>query len=281
MFKMTLIGAGKLGKAFTKALLAAKLVEVVSVINSSFKSSERACESLGLSPLLARKNYSELAGIQSDITFIATPDDALFQVAKDYAPYVPLQSFVAHASGVHPASILNPLPAKLASVHLVKSVSHSSWESCNFTEAVAVIEGSEANISPWKELCLQLGMQVANISAEKKALYHAALAMGCNHLVGLYHRAQEVLAAAGVENQLSATLLTELMQEVIKKLQNHLPAEEVLTGPMQRGDVHTVDLHLQALRDMPQHSELYRHLAKNLLPLVKEEYRHLLAPHVS
>ena len=94
-----------------------------------------------------------------------------------------------------------------------------------------------------EELVRELGGTPEWIADEHRALYHAALAHGANHLVTLVNDALDALRAAGVTRP--EKVLDPLVHAA---LDNALRlGDAALTGPVSRGDAQTVAAHLAAL----------------------------------
>ena len=81
------------------------------------------------------------------------------------------------------------------------------------------------------------------IDEAHRALYHAALAHGANHLVTLVSQAMELLRAAGSTDP--AATLRPLLTAALDNALDY--GDAALTGPIVRGDVETVRAHLQSL----------------------------------
>jgi predicted short-subunit dehydrogenase-like oxidoreductase (DUF2520 family) len=97
------------------------------------------------------------------------------------------------------------------------------------------------------------------IPEERRALYHAALAHGANHLVTLVNEAMDRLRDAGVTDP--ARVLDPLLHAA---LDNALCLRDAaLTGPVSRGDAGTVARHLAVLgASAPQSVPAYLALAR-------------------
>ena len=78
-------------------------------------------------------------------------------------------------------------------------------------------------------------------------LYHAALALGANHLVTLVAQAMELLRAAGVDDpgRMLGPLLGAALDNALRS------GDAALTGPVARGDVGTVAAHVRGPRRHP------------------------------
>ena len=83
------------------------------------------------------------------------------------------------------------------------------------------------------------------VPESKRTLYHAGLAHGANHLVTLVSQAMELLAASGAEDP-AATLRPLLSAALDNALDS---GDAALTGPIVRGDVRTVQAHLDDIAE--------------------------------
>ncbi|MFP5432913.1 MAG: DUF2520 domain-containing protein, partial [Alphaproteobacteria bacterium] len=81
------------------------------------------------------------------------------------------------------------------------------------------------------------------VEEAQRALYHAALCHGANHLVTLIAGACQALAAAGVAEP--SALLAPLVRAALDASLDHGMAG--LSGPLLRGDDETIAKHLAAL----------------------------------
>src|SRR5690606_20902355 len=79
---------------------------------------------------------------------------------------------------------------------------------------------------------------------ENRPLYHAALALGANHLVTLVAQSLELLRAAGVgaPDRMLGPLLGAALDNALRS------GDAALTGPVARGDAGTVATHIAELR---------------------------------
>ena len=75
---------------------------------------------------------------------------------------------------------------------------------------------------------------------DKRALYHAGLAHGANHLVTLVTQAMDLLRASGAHDP--AATLRPLLTAALDNALSY--GDAALTGPIVRGDVNTVRAHL-------------------------------------
>ena len=94
-------------------------------------------------------------------------------------------------------------------------------------------------------LVIEMGGEPEWIAEESRPLYHAALALGANHLVTLVAESMELLRTAGVEapDRMLGPLLGAALDNALRS------GDAALTGPVARGDAGTVAAHVAELRE--------------------------------
>ncbi len=133
------------------------------------------------------------------------------------------------------------------------------------------IEGDEPARAMATRIVRALGARAVILDAENLALYHAGAVMASNYVVALADTAQTLLVKAGVPPDQALPVLIPLLKSVVQNLaQLGLPG--ALTGPVERGDVSSVEQHLEALEARaPELLALYRLVGKEVLRLAREK----------
>ena len=152
--------------------------------------------------------------------------------------------------------------------------------SCRWPTRVAVealkevafgIEGDEPARALAKRIVRALGARAVFLEAENLALYHAGAVMASNYVVALADTAQTLLVRAGVPPEQALPALIPLLTSVVHNLA-HLGLPGALTGPVERGDVSSVERHLKTLEARaPELLALYRLVGRDVLRLAKEK----------
>ena len=183
-----------------------------------------------------------------DLLLLTVPDDMLGNVVTMLAASGALHQgqVVAHTSGRHGLAVLAPATAEGArpvALHPAMTFTGTSRDlprltGCTF--GVTVADGERELV---EVLVADLGGRTVRVPEELRALYHAGLAHGANHLVTLVSQAMELLSAAGVDDP-GATLRPLLEAALDNSLAQ---GDAALTGPVVRGDVETVRAHLAEL----------------------------------
>ncbi len=234
------IGAGRVG-----TVLAAKFRfvghRIVAISARSTASRERVA---GLLPGIELAEPADIAR-RSDIVLIAVPDDRLILVAEQLAAAGAIRpgQVVLHTSGRHGLDALAALTrqgARPIAFHPAMTFTGTSVDldrSCVFGLTAADTEKEIA-----EELVAQLGGTAMWVAEANRALYHAALAHGANHLVTLVAQSMDLLRLAGADDP--AAVLRPLLAAA---LDNTLArGDTALTGPVVRGDVTTIRAHAEA-----------------------------------
>lgn len=118
------------------------------------------------------------------------------------------------------------------------------------------VEGDPSAVAAGRRLAAAVGARTVTIPAGARALYHAAAVLASNFPVVLAALAARTLAGAGVDAQTAEQVVQQLMLGAAQNLAAGPPAA-VLTGPVARGDLGTVEAHREALRGDPLTAAVY------------------------
>lgn len=257
------IGAGRVGAALGAALHR-RGHRVVAVAASSGESRARVRRLLPDAE--PRPIHQVPAGV--DLLLIAVPDDALAGLIGTLAAAGTVRSgqLVAHTSGAHGRAILAPLTTETAADGAAETAAETAADPTAGVRTLALhpamtftgadhdvdrlLAGTAFGVTAPPELAPlveglvnDLGGTVEWIAEDRRALYHAALSHGANHLVTLVNEAADRLRDAGVRQPAAvlAPLLTAALDNVLRL------GDAALTGPVSRGDAGTVAAHLAVL----------------------------------
>ena len=203
-----------------------------------------------------------------DLVILAVADDALAGMVRQLADLTwAARPFVAHVSGrsgVAPLDLLSDKVRGVAAIHPAMTFTGDALlEAARMATARFAITGSgAAALDEARGLVACLGGTAVPIAEEHRALYHAALCHGANHLVTLITGACRGLAAAGVAEP--AAVLAPLVRAA---LENSLAdGFSALSGPLLRGDRQTIAQHIHDLeRDCPSLLPAYQAMAQATL----------------
>lgn len=234
------IGAGRVG-----SVLAARFRTAGHPITSVSGRSELT--RMRVEALLPGIDVLEPADVAelSDILILSVPDDSLIRVAEELAATDTIHpgQIVMHTSGRHGLEALAALTrrgARPIAFHPAMTFTGTDVDlgrTCVFGLTAADSERALA-----EELVADLGGLPMWVDEADRALYHAALAHGANHLVTLVSQSMDLLRTAGAADP--AAVLRPLLSAA---LDNSLAyGDAALTGPVVRGDVTTLRAHVDA-----------------------------------
>lgn len=208
---------------------------------------------------------------EAEVVLLAVPDDALGEVAAALAAggWVGASQVVLHLSGVHGREVLEalaPTGAALGSLHPLQSLSDPASAPERLRGALAAIEGDARAVRAALALARDVGLEPVALEAGAKARYHAAAVFASNFVVALAAVAERLFCEAGLTEEAARKAVGTLLGGTVAGIRAAGPAG-ALTGPVARGDVETVKLHLAALEE--PRARLYRLLARAALELAR------------
>lgn len=263
---LNLIGPGRLGLTLASLWQQQGLLQLAGLRARQVSTVTAAIKAIG-----AGQDCSNAPLPHSDYTLIAAPDDAIPAVVQTLLaePQLAPGSVVFHASGALPSEILAPLRSRgvhVASIHPLRSFATGTpltslagtWCGC---------EGDTEALARLAPLFDGLGARRFMLDPAHKTLYHAGAVLACNDLVALMESALRCMAAAGVPREQAWPALRPLIDGTLANL-DRLPPSAALTGPIARGDAHTVARQLAATEQLdPAVMSVYRSLGQVALQL--------------
>jgi predicted short-subunit dehydrogenase-like oxidoreductase (DUF2520 family) len=225
-----------------------------------------------IAPLILHQGSLAEATSEAELILIATPDDAIEQVAAELAARggITHDQVILHLSGLLDRRALLPLEASGAacgSFHPVQTVAEAGTAAERLKGAYVGIEGDERALVAAERLANTLRMVPVRIPAEAKPAYHAGASFVANYTIALVGVAERLARSAGVPDDVAAKLYLPLLGGAVANLTALGPAAS-LTGAVRRGDVQTIRAHLQALG--PEDRELYRAVGRAAVALASE-----------
>ncbi len=244
------VGAGRVGPALAAALRLAGH-RPVAVSGVSEASRRRAEALLPEVPLVAPDEVLARA----ELVLLTVPDDALPDLAAGLAETGAVRpgQLIVHCSGRYGTAVLDPLLRSGAlplALHPVMTFTGTPVDvqrlaGCTF----GVTAPDELRLAA-EALVIEMGGEPEWIEERARPLYHAALALGANHLVTLVAQAMDLLRVAGVgaPDRMLGPLLGAALDNALRS------GDAALTGPVVRGDAGTVAAHLAELRAHAPHA---------------------------
>ncbi|MBV8542092.1 MAG: DUF2520 domain-containing protein [Pseudonocardiales bacterium] len=238
------VSAGRVGSVLGAALSGAGHV-VVGVSAVSRSSLRRAEELLPGTPVLPPDDVVR----RSDLVLLAVPDDVLPDLVSGLAVTGAFRTgqIAVHTNGARGVDVLAPaIAAGVLPLALHPAMTFTGRAEDLARLAAACVGVTVADGTGWsvgEALVLEMGAEPVRVPSRARPLYHAALAHGANHLATLVRDAVDALERAGVVP--AERLLGPLLEAALDNTLRH--GDRALTGPVTRGDIDTLRLHLQAL----------------------------------
>lgn len=250
------VSAGRVGSVLGAALAVAGHV-VVGASAVSRVSLRRAADLLPDVPVLPPDDVVR----RCDLVLLAVPDDVLPGLVSGLATTGAFRAgqIVVHTCGARGVEVLEPATAAGVlplALHPAMTFTGRAEDVARLAAAcVGVTVADETGWSVGEALVLEMGAEPVRVPSEARPLYHAALAHGANHLATLVRDAVDALERAGVVP--AERLLGPLLEAALDNTLRH--GDRALTGPVVRGDLDTVRLHLRVLAESaPELLDPYR-----------------------
>ena len=247
----TIIGYGRAGQAFEKALKTA-----------------------GYTIASVYKTEQDLGNLNviGEMVMITTPDSVIQETAEFIASganSVEGKCFV-HCSGTLPSSVLQSLKDKGAEIACFHPIQAITPETDSFKGSWFDIEGDESALKHLKKLATYFEAETLVVSPEDKEMLHVAAVMASNYMVTLSSLAASVSTGSNLNKSEVLKALLPLMNSTLSNLEKLSP-EEALTGPIARGDIETVRKHVKFLKNKGELLSIYKKLGVLTLELVNPE----------
>ena len=245
------VGAGRVGAVLGSALRAAGH-PVVAASAVSEASRERAELLLPGVPVL---DVPEVVR-RAELVLLAVPDDALGPLVAGLAATGAWQAgqLVVHTAGRYGTAVLDPARSAGAiplAIHPAMTFTGTSLDLTRLQDCPFAVTAPAPVLPIAQALVVEIGGEPVVVEEDARAMYHAGLAHGANHLVVLVAQAAAALRAAGVDDpgRMLRPLLDAALDGALRSesREGGPGAIDALTGPVRRGDAGTVGEHLEVL----------------------------------
>ena len=204
----------------------------------------------------------------AEVVWVTVLDDVISSIG----PILGNGQIALHASGALPAAALRQNganPRAVAACHPLQSFGTTDNGAQHIRGITFGIEGEPDAVAMAEQLVKSMEAHSFVVDGDTaKALYHAACCVASNAMVALADRAVNLFEAAGVSRAQGLRALSPLILGTALNLSQTDAAEQVLTGPIARGDSAVIERHLNAISERtPAELESYKHLAQEILRL--------------
>ena len=262
--KIGFIGAGIVGTSLA-VRLSRRGYDISAVYNRSTSSAQRLADMAGNPTVF---NSPQDVADHAGLVFITTPDDAI-PVIVDLVRWHQGQS-VVHCSGADSLDVLEParmVGAQVGSFHPLQTFASINKAIENLPGSTFALEAEGPLLDHLKEMALSLEGRWIKLGAGDKAAYHTAAVMTSNYLVTLVKLSTDLWNSFGIPRDQAIQALLPLLKGTLNNIEN-LSVPNALTGPIARGDIGTVQIHLNTLKETaPEILPAYCQLGLQTIPV--------------
>ncbi|HTL34125.1 MAG TPA: DUF2520 domain-containing protein [Kofleriaceae bacterium] len=210
--------------------------------------------------------------LEAEVVILAVRDSGITDAAQTIVGtgLVGKRHVLLHCAGAAPAEeVLGPVRDKVGGIgtmHPLQAIADGRAAMRALKGTVFGVEGDELGKATASKLVTAMGGIVLALDQTQMASYHCAAALASNYIVSALDAAAQVLAGAGVSPNQALQALVPLAEGALKNVAAKGTAQG-LTGPIRRGDVETIQRHLEAIAGKPELVEIYRALARRALEI--------------
>lgn len=261
------VGAGRVGCSVGKYLSQAG-IPLAGYYDQSKEEADSAAE------FTASKSFSCVQDLVAacGLVFVTTPD-GIISKAWEMIRTCPLEEkIICHCSGALTSDAFTGIEQTHAygcSLHPMLPFNSRFSSSEILKSAFFTIEGHPKAVLEVSEMFTKLGNTVCPVDKSCKPKYHAAASILSNQLTAVLDTGYHLLEECGFarEDAINATK-TLVLQNVENILQ--YDCVQSLTGPIERGDIQTVQKHLNCLKQ--EDKNMYQVLGLKLVKIAEKKH---------
>lgn len=277
--KIGIIGAGRVGCSIGK-YLRTKDIELAGYYDVDSAAAKEAAEFTRTESFDSLKQLAD----QSQIIFITTPDSFIIPVWEQLKELSLRNQIICHCSGALSSDSFSgreSMSVSCCSIHPMLPFSNKFSSYQQLEHAFFTVEGHPHAVQVITDLLTSYGNEVCRIDAAAKPEYHAAASILSNQVIAVLDTGYRLLEDCGFSREKAVAATAALVRQNIENVLSQ-GCVHALTGPIERGDVATVEKHLHCLNT--EDAALYRMLGTRLLAIAEgknptqnyENMRHVL-----
>ena len=266
---ITIIGTGALGSVLAEAF-DTEGFPIKSLYN---RSQQRLDELQSTIHASHSGTFPSDKSVLGKVIFLTVPDKNIRDMANKLAGLADdfSGSIVIHCSGTKSSRELKALQDKgaaVASFHPLQTFSASSGPA-DLKNIYFDTEGDAEALQFLNGLAGWWKSEVLEITPEAKPFLHASAVVASNYLVALLGLASDIAAMGNLEKSTARKAIIPLVQQTLTNCSGSDPLPRVLSGPIARGDISTVEEHLELLKQDQHISHLYKMLGQETIKLAE------------
>jgi predicted short-subunit dehydrogenase-like oxidoreductase (DUF2520 family) len=253
-YSISLVGTGNVAWHLARALEDAGH-HIQEIYGRNQEAAQELCGRLYTAEIKEDLDFTSQA---PDIIIIAVADSSIVEVCKEMITAE--ESVVVHTSGAIDLQPFEYLGVERFGV-LYPLQTFTKGKKLEYRRVPFLVEASDTSgLQMLKDVAGSLSKEVHVASSTQRRQIHLAAVFAANFTTYMLQQSAQLLE----KEKISLSLLRPLVEETIEKV-FALGPEKALTGPARRGDVKTLDKHLELLHDSPETKDLYQMISQHIL----------------
>ena len=253
---VSVIGPGALGSAMIDLVNSHTHFNLQSVWGSSVEQSFKI-DSLG-NKTEPDQEFPSQSHDLGRLTIISVPDDQISAVSQKLSQTDISwdEKFVIHLSGSHDSTALKDLEiegATIGSLHPLQTFKSGDGAD-RFNGIWFSGQGSDNILSLLTTLIEPTGGHLRKLSSSQKSAMHLAAVFASNYLVSLMEIVDQITSENNIDDGLE--MLEPIVRQTFENIISNKPVGS-LSGPVARGDLSTIEKHLEQLQNNSDQLKLY------------------------
>lgn len=193
----------------------------------------------------------------SGIFIVAVPDDAIADVVDQLT--LPRDAILVHTSGSQPLEILSGSAARTGVFYPLQTFSKN--RKVDFSEIPVFVESENAGTEKvLMAMARAISSKTMRISSQERRVMHIAAVFASNFTNHMLTLSEELMRSSKLDFDLLRPLIAETVNKALT-----LGPENSQTGPARRGDLRTLDQHMEYLRSDEGIAEIYRVVSQHIV----------------
>lgn len=248
MERLVIVGPGRVGLSLGQALL-----DCDAVASLVYQGRHPAAPD---HPLFARPEVQYRYGVErppegTTAVLLTVPDQVLEDMAELLAargrpPPATPALHCSGALGAEPLAALHRVGYPVGTLHPLQAMADPATGARRLPGATFALSGEREALAAGRRIVSALGGVPLTVPTQRRPQYHAAAVLASSYLVVLLRSSARLLIEAGASADEAEGAVLALARGTIENSRD-LGLGRALTGPVSRGDVDVVDLHLRTL----------------------------------
>lgn len=211
----------------------------------------------------------EQPAARTSAVLLTVPEYAVPEVAQALAAQgrAPEGCAAFHCSGSLPTDALEPLHHAgyaVGALHPLLAVTDPVLDRQALADAWFSVTGGPEALVVARAICRTVGARMFTVPAARRPTVHAAAVLASTMMLPLLARSTEMMQRAGIDGDEALAALLPLVRSTVDAIQRG-GVPDSIRGPIARGDVEAVSLHLRTLDE--DEARLYATLGAEIVKL--------------